>query len=144
LRPGAGGARAIRGTNEGKESRQEDPMNPPQTASQSAPQIAARFRATAGAHQGFGDTPRAALDALLSCLPPNGAAAAAPDAPIVIWPYNRGDAFFSDAQQARLQELKQRGPETLTPAEQEEWDRLIEAAFDATIARTQAFSPAKR
>jgi hypothetical protein len=26
--------------------------------------------------------------------------------PIAIWPYNQGDAFFSDARHARLQELK--------------------------------------
>lgn len=63
-----------------------------------------------------------------------------PDAattPIVIWPYNRGDAFFSEAQQARLQELKRRR-ETLTEAERAELEGLITAAFDATIARTSA------
>jgi hypothetical protein len=91
----------------------------------------AQFRATAGAQQGFGATPQTALDALMARLP-----ADAP-MPIVIWPYNRGDAFFTDAQQARLQELKGRR-DTLTAAEREEWEQLVEAEFDATIARTQA------
>lgn len=57
--------------------------------------------------------------------------------PIVIWPYNRGDAFFTETQQARLQELKSRR-DTLTDSEREELESLIEAAFDATISRTQA------
>lgn len=91
----------------------------------------ARFRATAGAQQGFGATPQEALDTLLSRLP-DGLTA-----PIVIWPYNRGDAFFTDAQQARLQELKRRR-DALTEAEREEWERLVEASFEAAIARTQA------
>ena len=90
----------------------------------------AQFRAIADSHQGLGATPREALDALLSLLPENA------PTPIVIWPYNRGDAFFTDAQQARLQELKSRR-DTLTEAERDEWERLVEASFDATIARTQ-------
>ena len=61
----------------------------------------------------------------------------APPTPIVIWPYNRADAFFTEAQQARLQDLKTRR-ETLTDAEREAWEHLVEAAFDATIAPTQS------
>jgi hypothetical protein len=95
------------------------------------PRETAQFRATAGTQQGFGETPQQALDALMLSLPDDT------PPPIVIWPYNRGDAFFTDAQQARLQELKSRR-DTLTEAEREEWERLMEASFDATIARTQA------
>ncbi|HZT40948.1 MAG TPA: hypothetical protein VFA07_02100 [Chthonomonadaceae bacterium] len=90
----------------------------------------AQFRATAGAQQGFGATPQEALNALMSVLPDDV------PTPIVIWPYNRGDAFFTDAQQARLQELNSRR-NTLTDSEREELERLIEASFEATIARTQ-------
>lgn len=90
----------------------------------------AQFRATSGKLQGFGKTPQEALEALMAILTDDA------PTPIVIWPYNRGDVFFSDAQQARLDELKcRRG--TLTPADQEEWEQLVEAAFDATITRTQ-------
>jgi hypothetical protein len=96
----------------------------------------AQFRATAGAHQAFGPTPQQALGALLSLLPDDA------QLPIVIWPYERGDHFFSDAQQARLQELKSRR-DSLTEAEREEWERLVEAAFDATVTRTQALPLAK-
>jgi hypothetical protein len=91
----------------------------------------AQFRATAGVQEGFGATPQEALNALMSRLPN------VLPTPIVIWPYNRANAFFSDAQQARLQELKSRR-DTLTDAEREEWAQLVEAAFDATIARTQS------
>ena len=94
-------------------------------------QECAQFRATSGVQEGFGTTPQEALGALMSRL------SDAPPAPIVIWPYNRADAFFSDTQQVRLQELKSRR-DSLTDAEHEEWERLVEAAFDATIARTQA------
>jgi len=47
----------------------------------------ARFRATAGDVQGFGATPREALDALMIRLPDS------PETPIVIWPFNHGDLF---------------------------------------------------
>ena len=98
---------------------------------------AAQYRATAGAQQAFGTTPQEALNALMEILPDDDAA------PIVIWPYNRGDAFFTDAQQARLEELKSRRG-TLTEAEREEWEDLVEASFDATIARTQSLPLVKR
>ena len=97
----------------------------------------ARYRATAGSQQEFGATPQEALNALMACL--SGDA----PTPIVIWPYNRGDAFFSDSQQARLQELKSRR-DTLTEAEREEWECLVEASFDATISRTQSMPVVKR
>src|SRR5262245_44362246 len=92
--------------------------------------VTAQFRATAGEQQAFGATPQEARHALMALLPDDEAT------PIVIWPYNRGDSFFTETQQARLQELKSRR-HSLTEAEREEWERLVEASFDATVARTQ-------
>jgi hypothetical protein len=94
------------------------------------------FRATSGVQQAWGSTPQEALNALMLRLSQDA------PAPIVIWPYNRGDAFFTEAQQTRLQELKSRR-DTLTPEERAEWEQLVEASFDATIARTQALPLAK-
>jgi hypothetical protein len=91
----------------------------------------AKSRATAGPLQGFGVTPQQALADLLRHVDDETTA------PIVIWPYNRGDLFFTEEQQARLQELKQRR-DALTPDERAELDDLIAAAVDATVARTQA------
>jgi hypothetical protein len=96
----------------------------------------AKFRATAGPLQGFGGTPQQALADLLQHLPGEASV------PIVIWPYNRGDLFFTEEQQARLQELKQRR-DTLSAEEREELEGLIAAAFDATVARTQALPVVK-
>lgn len=96
----------------------------------------ARFRATTGPKEAFGATPQEAVTALMQHL--SGDAFA----PIIIWPYNLGDAYFTDAQQARLQELKSRQG-TLTVEEHTELDGLIEATFDATIARTKAMTPVK-
>lgn len=97
---------------------------------------AAKFRATTGSLHGFGTTPQEALIALMQRLPGDAAT------PIVIWPYNRGDAFFTDAQQARLQELKIRR-NSLTSEERTELESLVASAFDATVARTQALPLAK-
>jgi hypothetical protein len=91
----------------------------------------ARFRATAGDYQSFGETPQQALAALLERLPDD------PVMPIAIWPYNHGDAFFTDAQQLRLEELKQRR-NSLTAEEQAELDDLVAASFDATTARVRS------
>jgi hypothetical protein len=96
----------------------------------------AKFRATAGTLQGFGRTPQQALAALMRRLP--GTASV----PIVIWPYNQGDAFFAEDQQARLQELKQ-CQDVLTAEERAELEELVAAAFDATVARTQALPVVK-
>jgi hypothetical protein len=90
----------------------------------------AKFRATAGTVQAFGKTPQQALAALMRRK--YGIASV----PIVIWPYNQGDAFFTEDQQARLQELKQR-QEALTAVERVELEELVAAAFDATVARTK-------
>jgi hypothetical protein len=92
---------------------------------------AARFRATAGELQEFGSTPQEAFSALMRHLPEDTTT------PIFIWPYNRGDAFFTDAQQARLRELKQRLAD-LTPEERAELEDLVAESFDATIARSRA------
>ncbi len=91
----------------------------------------ASFRATGGGEQEFGATPQEALNALMTRL------AGKATTPIIIWPYNLGDAFFSQTQQERLQDLKRR-KETLTEAERQEWTHLVEAAFDATVSRTQS------
>jgi mRNA-degrading endonuclease RelE of RelBE toxin-antitoxin system len=56
--------------------------------------------------------------------------------------YNRGDAFFTGEQNAKLQELKHR-LDTLTPEERQELEALVEASFDATIPRTQSLPPVK-
>lgn len=93
-------------------------------------QSSARFRATTGPEEAFGTTPQEVLAALMQHLSTD----AFP--PIVIWPYNLGGAYFSDAQQARLRELRGR-QETLTADEHTELEGLVAAAFDATIARTR-------
>ena len=91
----------------------------------------AKFRATTGSEEAFGTTPQEAVTTLTQHL--SGDAFS----PITIWPYNLGDAYFSDEQQARLQELKGRR-DTLTVEERAELEGLIATAFDATIARTRA------
>ena len=103
-----------------------------QTESQSltANLESAHYCATVDLQRGFGTTPQEALDALIAQLPNSV------PAPIIIWPYNTGDVYFSDAQQARLQDLKSRA-ESLTDAERQEWEHLIEESFDATIARSR-------
>ncbi len=85
----------------------------------------AKFRATTGPREGFGTTPQEAVIALMQHL--------------------SGDAYFTDVQQARLQELKscrETLQETLTVEERAELEGLIEAAFDTSIARTKARTPA--
>lgn len=94
-------------------------------------QVESGFRATTGPLQEFGATPQEALAALMRHLSPDEATT------IMILPFNRGDIHFTEAQQARLQELKAHQP-ALSMAEQKEMDQLIAASFDATIARTQA------
>lgn len=103
---------------------------------------AAQFRATAGDKQALGRTPSEALGNLLGNL---STVIPTPDVvstPIVIWPYNRGDKYWSEAQQQRMTSLRSR-METLTVAEREEWERLVEMSFDAAIARTQAVQSSK-
>ena len=90
-----------------------------------------QFRASAGKSQGVGNTPGEALNDLLGRL------GDAVMIPIVIRPFNRGDQYFTDAQQQRLVALRSR-LEELAPAEREEWEQLVEASFDATIARAEA------
>lgn len=96
----------------------------------------AQFRACAGEIQEFGKTPLEALTALMARLPEDTSP------PIVIWPFNRGDAFFADTQQARLRELKARR-EILTPTEQAELEQLVATSFEATIARAQVIQRVK-
>lgn len=90
-----------------------------------------QFRASAAKTQGIGSTPGEALNDLLGRL------GDAVMIPIVIRPFNRGDQYFTEAQQQRLVALRSR-LEELTPAEREEWEQLVEDSFDATIARAEA------
>ncbi len=94
------------------------------------------YRAFAGNKETFGADPREALERLLVFLPQEAIL------PIVILPYNRGDVFFSEAQQTRLLELKSRR-ETLTLLEQREWEALVEASFEAATQRAQSLKTAK-
>ena len=73
----------------------------------------AKFRATSGAVEAFGETPLKALAALMR------QGHGEPEAPIVIWTYNQGDTFFTETQQRRLEELKGRRG-SLTPEERAE------------------------
>ena len=97
----------------------------------------AQFRATVGKNQGLGRTPGEAVNDLVEHF------GGVIPTPIVIWPYNRGDDYWSEAQQQRMLDLRSR-LETLTVAEREEWERLVEASFDATIARTQSVQSSNR
>jgi hypothetical protein len=90
-----------------------------------------QFRATCGGRQGFGSTPQEALERLSSQLGDDVVA------PIVIWPYNRGDIYFTAAQHQRLQELRSKRPH-LSQREVVELEQLLEAEFEAAIQRTQA------
>ncbi len=90
-----------------------------------------KFRAATGSTEAFGRTPQEALDALMQRLTSDSFS------PIIIWPYNQGDAYFTNAQQIRLQELKRR-QETLMAEEHAELEELVGAALDATTARTHA------
>ena len=90
----------------------------------------ARFRATTGLQEAFGATPQEAVTALMQQLPADAFS------PITIWPYNLGDAYFSDTQQARLQELKGRR-ETLTSEKYTELEGLVESSLEAAIRRAR-------
>jgi len=96
-------------------------------------QIASGYRATTALSQGLGTSPQEALAALMQQLSPDEVPT------ILILPYNRGDAHFTDVQQARLQELKARQA-ALSAAERKELDALIAASFDATVSRLQPLS----
>jgi len=90
-----------------------------------------RFCATADNNRGYGETPQEALDELMGKLHDE------PESPIIISRFNRGDAFFTDAQQQRLLELRQRLGE-LSETERSELENLIDQSLDATVARIQA------
>lgn len=92
-----------------------------------ATSVDVQFRACAGKKQGTGRTPAEALDDLLGQL------GDAVPTPIVIRSFNRGDQFFTDAQQ-RLLDLRSR-MEELTSAEREERQQLVEVSFRAAVAR---------
>lgn len=90
----------------------------------------ARFRATTGPQEAFGEMPQGAVTALMQQFPSDAFS------PVTVWPYNLGDAYFSDAQQARLHELKICRA-TLMPEEYAELEGLVGASLKATVRRTQ-------
>ena len=91
----------------------------------------AQFCATVGKSRGLGRTPSEAVNNLLAHF------GSTVPTPIVIWPYNRGDEYWSEAQQERLRDLRSRS-ESLTAAERKEWENLAEASLEAAIKRSQA------
>ena len=91
----------------------------------------AQFCATVGKSRGLGRTPSEAVNNLLAHF------GSTVPTPIVIWPYNRGDEYWSEAQQERLRDLRSRS-ESLTAAERKEWEHLAEASLEAAIRRSQA------
>lgn len=91
----------------------------------------AQFCATVGRSRGLVTTPSKAANNLL------GHSGNAIPIPIVIWPYNRSDEYWLEAQQQRLLDLRSRS-ETLTVAEREEWEHLAEATLEAATLRSQA------
>jgi len=95
----------------------------------------AKYRAVSGASHAFGRTPEEAVHVLMKCLPEQL------PAPIVIWPFNVGDTFFSDEQINRLRELREKNK--LSREERCELEELIDASFEASAARASAIQSIK-
>ncbi len=95
------------------------------------PADARRFRAVAGPRQAVGRTMGEALDALTADWPDGDA----PPAAVFIQRF-APDAFFSAAQQKRLESLLA-SRDALSPDERRELEGLIDAELDATVARTE-------
>lgn len=89
-----------------------------------------RFRAVAGEHEAVGPTMGAALDALTA----NWGEEAQPTA--VFIQHFGPDAFFTAAQHDRMEELRVRR-DTLSSQERAELESLIDAEFEATVARAE-------
>ena len=94
-----------------------------------------RFRAVAGGLQSVGRTAGEALDSLLA---QEGESI---ESSMIVIRRFAPDAYFSQAQHDRMQELLQRRS-TLSDDESSELDGLIDAELDATVLRSQA--PLKR
>ena len=91
----------------------------------------ARFRAVSGKRQSVGRTPGEALDALLA-----QEKGIIESSAILIQRFVP-DAYFSQAQHDRIQELLGRRY-SLSEPENSELDSLIDAELDATVLRTNA------
>lgn len=100
-----------------------------------------QYRAVAGTVQAVGRTAGEALDALSSQLSEEEGGT------LVVVQHRRPDAFFTAAQQQRLQELMARwraardAGTRLAPEEQAELDALMEAELRAAAARAAALAP---
>jgi len=100
------------------------------------------YRAISGDRQATSTTPGQALDTLERMLATRGQ----PDSEgiVVIVQRFRPDAFFSAAQQQRLQELMEQlhaasaTGSTLSPEERHELEQLVDAEWHAAIARGAA------
>jgi len=90
-----------------------------------------RFRAISGRHQSVGKTMGEALDALAAQMEESDTAA------LVLIQKRVPDRFFTAAQHDRMENLRSRR-ETITDAERAEWEELVNAELDATVARTDA------
>lgn len=100
------------------------------------------YRAMSGDQQVTSTTPGQALDTLERILATRGQSE--PGGTVVIVQRFQPDAFFSAAQQQRLQELMERfhtvsaGGTSLSPEEQHELEQLVDAEWHAAIARGAA------
>ncbi len=90
-----------------------------------------RFRAVSGNRQAVGRTRGEALDALTA-----GWGEDIPETAVLIQRF-QPDAYFTEAQYNRMQELLARRA-TLTAEERIELEALIDAELDATVARTDS------
>lgn len=108
------------------------PVIPVYLKEQTAP--SAGFRAVAGSRQSVGQTAGQALDALLA--QENGAI----ESSAILIQRFVPDAYFTQAQHDRMQELLAVG-ENRTAPENEELNALIDAELEATISRTTPSPP---
>jgi hypothetical protein len=101
-----------------------------------------RYRAISGELQANGETPGQALDNLERVLA-SSPGEAEPDLLVIIQRF-RPDVFFTQAQQERLRALMDRFHQiqaqggALPPEDQAELEQLVDAEWDAAIARGQA------
>ena len=98
------------------------------------------YRAVRGRQQAEGETPGQALDSLEKLLSAEEKTANS----LIVLQRFQPDAFFSEPQQTRLQELMTRFHESInadaaiSPDERAELERLVDAEWMAAIARTRA------
>lgn len=96
------------------------------------PERADSYRAVAGNKESTGRTAGEALDALTSQLADDEGGT------LVIVQNRKADRFFSAAQQGRLAELtRRRESATLSPEEESELERLVEAELDGARRRAE-------